>query len=42
MGSLSAGDEIHVTGAEKKIRLIRLHEYDFFGLARRKLSEWGS
>ncbi|MBR2661212.1 MAG: NAD(+)/NADH kinase [Clostridia bacterium] len=42
MGSLNAGDEIHVTGTEKKIRLIRLHEYDFFGLTRRKLSEWGS
>ena len=42
MGSLSAGDEICVTGAEKKIRLIRLHSYDFFGLMRRKLNEWGS
>lgn len=42
MGSLCAGEEIHVTGAEKKIRLIRLHEYDFFGVTRQKLSEWGS
>ena len=42
MGSLRAGDEIHVTGTQKKIRLIRLHPYDFFGLTRRKLSEWGS
>ena len=42
MGSLKAGDEIHVTGTERKIMLIRLHEYDFFGLLRRKLSEWGS
>ena len=42
MGSLKAGDEIHVTGTEKKIRLIRLHSYDFFGLIRTKLSEWGS
>lgn len=41
-GSLSAGDEIHITGAEQKIRLIRLHPYDFFGLVRRKLIEWGS
>lgn len=41
-GSLCAGDEIRVTGTEKKIRLIRLHPYDFFGLTRRKLSEWGS
>lgn len=42
MGRLSAGDEIHITGTERKIRLIRLHPYDFFGLMRRKLSEWGS
>ena len=42
MGSLSAGDEIHVTGTEKKIRLIRLHPYDFFDLTHRKLSEWGT
>lgn len=42
MGSLNAGDEIHVTGTDKKIRLIRLHSYDFFGLVRKKLSEWGS
>ena len=42
MVSLSAGDEVHITGTEKKIRLIRLHSYDFFGLTRRKLTEWGS
>ena len=42
MGSLMSGDEIHITGADKKIHLIRLHPYDFFGLTRRKLSEWGS
>jgi len=42
MGSLKAGDEIHITGTEKKIRLIRLHAYDFFGLMRKKLTEWGS
>lgn len=41
-GRLRAGDEIHVTGSEKKIRLARLHAYDFFGLVRRKLIEWGS
>ena len=41
-GSLSAGDEIHITGADQKIRLIRLHPYDFFGLVHRKLIEWGS
>ena len=42
MGKLNAGDEIHITGTDKKVRLIRLHPYDFFGLVRRKLSEWGS
>ena len=41
-GSLKAGDEVHVTGTERKIRLIRLHNYDFFGLVRQKISEWGS
>ena len=42
MGSLKTGDEIHVTGTERMIRLIRLHNYDFFGLMRRKLTEWGT
>ena len=42
MGSLKAGDEIHITGTDRKIRLIRLQPYDFFGLVRQKLSEWGS
>ncbi len=42
MGRLKAGDEIHITGTEKKIRLIRFRSYDFFGLVRQKLSEWGS
>jgi len=42
MGSLKAGDEIHVTGTEKKVRLVRIHPYDFFGLMRKKLNEWGS
>ena len=41
-GTLKSGDEILVSGTEKKIRLIRLHSYDFFGLLRRKLIEWGS
>ena len=41
-GTLESGDEILVSGTEKKIRLIRLHSYDFFGLMRRKLIEWGS
>ena len=42
MGSLKAGDEIHVTGTDRKIKLIRIHPYDFFGLMRQKLNEWGS
>ena len=42
MGRLHAGDEIHITGTDRKIRLIRLHPYDFFSLMRQKLSEWGS
>lgn len=41
-GMLQSGEEILVSGTEKKIRLIRLHSYDFFGLMRRKLIEWGS
>lgn len=42
MGRLCAGDEIHVGGTTRKIRLIRLHHYDFFGLMRKKLNEWGT
>lgn len=42
MGSLNAGDEIHVTGTDKKIRLVRIHPYDFFGLMHQKLNEWSS
>jgi NAD+ kinase len=42
MGRLRAGDEIHVKGTEKKINLIRIHPFDFFSLAHRKLIEWGS
>ena len=41
-GTLESGDEILVSGTAKKISLIRLHPYDFFGLTRRKLIEWGS
>ena len=41
-GMMNAGDEILISGTEKRIRLIRLHPYDFFGLIHRKLSEWGS
>ena len=42
VGSLNTGDEIHVSGTDQKIKLIRLHDYDFFGLVKKKLSEWGS
>lgn len=41
-GVLGAGDEIVITGAPRKMRLIRLYPYDFFGLMRKKLTEWGS
>ena len=42
MGTLEAGDEIAVTGAEKRIRLIRLKPYHFYSLLHTKLREWGS
>ena len=38
-GMLEAGDEIVIRGTDRKIRLIRLHPYDFFGLLRKKLVE---
>ena len=41
-GMLTSGDEIVITGTDRKVKLIRLHSYDFFGLVRRKLVEWGS
>ncbi len=41
-GMLGAGDEIRITGSEKKIGLLRLYKKDFYQLMRSKLSEWGS
>ena len=41
-GTLKAGDEVLVTGSEKKIHLLRLHPYRFHSLMRQKLQEWGS
>ena len=41
-GTLETGNEILISGTERKIKLIRLHPYDFFGLMRRKLIEWGT
>lgn len=41
-GTLEAGDEIHVTGADKTIRLVRLYPYHFYSLLHNKLREWGS
>ena len=41
-GMLSSGDEVSISVADKKIMLIRFHDYDFFGLMRKKLIEWGS
>lgn len=40
--TLNKGHEILVTGTDKKIRLIRMHNYDFFNVMRHKLVEWGS
>ena len=41
-GTMEGGDEVLISGTEKRIRLIRLHPYDFFNVVRRKLIEWGS
>ena len=41
-GTLESGDEITVTGADKKIRLVRLYPYHFYSLLHNKLREWGS
>ena len=39
---LESGDEIIVTGSEKRIRLLRIHSFRFFTLLQSKLIEWGS
>lgn len=39
---LESGDEIIVTGSEKRIRLLRIHPFRFFSLLQCKLIEWGS
>ena len=39
-GNLAAGDEIVIRGTERKMKLLRLHPYDFFSLMRTKLTEW--
>jgi len=41
-GALQSGDEIVVRGTDRKIRLLRLHSYQFFTLIRTKLNEWGT
>ena len=41
-GKLQSGDEIIVTGSDKKIRLLRIHPFRFFTLLQHKLIEWGS
>ena len=41
-GTLEAGDEIAVTGADQTIRLVRLYPYHFYTLLHTKLREWGS
>lgn len=41
-GTLEAGDEITVTGADRTISLVRLYPYHFYSLLHTKLREWGS
>ena len=41
-GQLRAGDEVCITGSERRIRLLRIHPFHFFTLLRSKLIEWGS
>ncbi len=41
-GMLESGDAVSISGTERKMRLLRLHEYQFFHLMRTKLTEWGS
>jgi NAD+ kinase len=41
-GKLEAGDEIFITGADKSVKLLRIHPYHFFSLLQDKLIEWGS
>ena len=39
---LEAGDEIIITGSDRRICLLRIHPYHFFSLVRSKLIEWSS
>ena len=41
-GSLKDGDRVRIALCSERFRLIRMHPYDFFGLVRTKLNEWGS
>ena len=41
-GRLKAGDEVLVTGSDRKIRLLRIHPYHFFTVLQNKLIEWGT
>lgn len=41
-GLLKAGDEVIVTGSERKLKLLRIHPYRFFTRLQGKLTEWGS
>ncbi len=41
-GKLEAGDEVLITGSDRRIRLLRIHPFHFFTLLRGKLIEWGS
>ncbi len=39
---LRAGEEIMITGSEKTLKLVRLRQFEFFNILRKKLTEWGS
>ncbi len=41
-GLLKSGDEVTITGSDRKLKLLRIHPYHFFTRLRSKLTEWGS
>ena len=41
-GKIENGDEILITGAERTVKLLRIHPFHFFTRLRGKLIEWGS
>ena len=39
-GTLQAGDSVRITGAERRLKLVRMEEYHFFTVLEKKLNEW--